>query len=207
MQFKTTTKLFNGIYQYKIVLICAGAQWFRSGDWDNTLTQLQRVTLNKAPSYSSRSIKTKEELDYAFKLHEKLSAMDDIEVRIESPWISVYTNSKDNVDTLIKIDKNLVKYVSMPPENISLSEDTIIMPKVNFEFRITLAKTTKEHKTFVEWAKQNSKLKLTKSCIRALEQNRSWGGTHFYVTGEKNLLMTRMHLGGSIGKIERIIKA
>jgi hypothetical protein len=47
---------------------------------------------------------------------------------------------------------------------------------------------------------------MTKSCKTALGKNKSWGGTHFYVSGENNLLMAKMHLGGSILKIERIIK-
>jgi capsular polysaccharide biosynthesis protein len=53
----------------------------------------------------------------------------------------------------------------------------------------------------------NKKCKLTKSCIRELEKQRSWGGSHFYITGNNNLLLAKMHLGGSISKIERIIKA
>jgi len=34
----------------------------------------------------------------------------------------------------------------------------------------------------------------------------SWGGTHFYITGEKNLLVARMMLGEGINKVEKILK-
>lgn len=208
MEFKPTRRLFKGTYQYKIVLVCAGAGWFRSGNWDYALEQLTKVDLDSIKVYRySNSIKTKEDLEYALKLQAKLSSLDDIDVRVESPWITVYTNDKKNVDELIALNSDHVKYVCIPPGNLSLDENTIIMPKVDYEFRITLGKTTHEHSGFVEWAQSNSKVKLTKSCISALLKPRSWGGTHFYITGEKNLMLARMHLGGSIAKVERIIKA
>ena len=89
----------------------------------------------------------------------------------------------------------------------TLEENTIILPKINYDFKITLSKTDREHSAFVDWAEKNTKVKLTKTCKRELLRDRSWGGTYFYVTGENNLLLTKMHLGGSINKVERIIKA
>jgi hypothetical protein len=215
MQYKTTKKLFRGIYQYKIVLVCAGASVFRSGNMDSALDDLKKITItnngaNKldAPYYSSwrAGIKTHEELDYAFKLQDVLSTLTDIDVRVESPWVSVYTNNKKDVDIIAKIDSSNVKYICVPPANANLTTGTIIMPKMDYEYRITLGKTTQEHSSFIQWAEASTKLKLTKSCIRDLSKHRSWGGTHFYLSGDNNLLMARMHLGGSIAKIERIIK-
>lgn len=187
--------------------MCAGASHFRSGDLDSALAQLKKITLGKTDFYSSRSIKTQEDLDYCFKLQAQLKKLQDIEVRVEAPWITVYTNTKSNVDALIKVDPDNVKYVSSPAKATSLDADTIVMPKMNYDFRVTLGKTTQEHTAFVTWAEANSKVKLTKSCARDLSKNRSWGGTHFYITGDNNLLMAKMHLGGAINKIERIIKA
>jgi hypothetical protein len=69
-----------------------------------------------------------------------------------------------------------------------------------------MGSTKQEYSTFVEWAEKHPKIKLTKSCIRDLNKNRSWGGTHFYVTGDNNLLMAKMHLGGTISKVQRIIR-
>ena len=43
MQYKLTKKLFYGTYQYKIVLICAGASMFRSNDLDAVLENLKQV--------------------------------------------------------------------------------------------------------------------------------------------------------------------
>ena len=204
MQYKTTKCLFKGMYQYKIVLVCSGAQWFRSGDMDATLVSLKSLVVNDKKSGYTYGIRTQDDLDYAFLLQKQLKKLKDFEIRVESPWVTVYSNNKSDVDSLIKLDDTRVKYVSIP--DLTLEKDTIVMPKMDYEFRITLGKTSREHSAFIDWAEGNSKIKLTKSCKKDLSKDRSWGGTHFYITGEKNLLVARMHLGGSINKIERIIK-
>ena len=198
-----------GKYQYKIVITCAGSSWFRGGDLESVLEQLNRVEIKPTQNSQSwrSSIRTQEELDYAFKLQHKLSKLIDNEVRVEAPWISVYTNTKANVDALVKLDPEKVKYVSCPPSSGSLQENTVIMPKMNYDYKVTIGKTIQEHSAFIEWAEGNAKLKLTKSSKKELSTNRSWGGAYFYVTGDNNLLMAKMHLGGSINKVERIIKA
>jgi hypothetical protein len=133
--------------------------------------------------------------------------MSDFDVRVESPWLTIYTNNKADIDSLKKIEPEQVKYISQPDKNVVLEQGVVLMTKTNYDFKVTLGKTIKEHSSFISWAETNKKLKLTKSCITALNSNRSWGGTHFYVTGENNLLLAKMHLGGSINKIERIVKS
>jgi hypothetical protein len=205
MQVKTTTKLFKGLYQYKIVLVCPGAHWFR-GSMEEALEHLEKVDLTKTnnATYRNTFIKTQDQLDYAFKLQNQLSVMKAVDIRVESPWISIYTNNRKDINALIKLEPNNVKYISEPAGN--LASGTIVMPKMNYDYRVTLGKTNQVHTAFIEWAENSSKCKLTKSCIRDLQKTRSWGGTHFYVTGENNLLMVKMHLGGSISKLERIVK-
>jgi hypothetical protein len=207
MLIKTTSKLFRGIYQYKVVLVCPNAHFFRNSDWQQCLHLLQKSSISPGVRQGSLSFKSVEDKDYALALYEVLSVLVDLNVRIENPWITVYTNNKSHLDDLTKLDKTRVKYICLPPVNVSLSSDTVIMPKMNYDFQVTLGKTTQEHSAFISWAASNQKLKLTKSCIAALTRNRSWGGTHFYVTGDNNLLMSKMHLGGSISKVSRIIKA
>jgi len=208
MLYKTTTKLFKGIYQYKIVLVCSGAQLFRSGDMTATLDQLKQIDLNRNekvfPNWRQSYIKTQDDLDYALQLQHTLSKQPDIDIRVESPWITVYTNNKKHIDSIVKISEDHVKYISAP--TTTLEQNTIIMPKMYYDYRITLGKTIQEHSAFVEWAESNPKLKVTKSAKVDLLKPRSWGGKHFYISGENNLLMAKMHLGSSIAKIERIIK-
>jgi hypothetical protein len=209
MLFKTTKKLFRNIYQYKIVLVVDGAAMFRSGDMVKTVEDLKQVNLQQSQknlTWKSSFIKTQDSLDYAFKLAGLLANMKDFDLRVESPWITLYSNSKKDILTLSKIDEDRVKYVSMPAPNTSIVEGTVIMPKMDFDYRITLGKTTQPNPAFIAWAGSSKKCKLTKSCIRDLEKVRSWGGTHFYISGDNNLLMAKMHLGGSIAKVERIVK-
>jgi len=198
MLYKNTIKLFRGKYQYKVVLVCSAAHCFRSGDIQSAIDALV--------GRSSKSHKEVAKVAYALELAEAMSKMADFEVRIESPWVSIYTNSKVDVDTLTKIDQNSVKYVCQPADNANLAVGTIIMPKMNYEYRVTLGKTNQEHSAFIAWADSNKKCKLTKSCIRDLCSTRTWGGTHFYITGDNNLLLARMHLGECIAKVERIVK-
>ena len=206
MQFKTTTQLFYRKYQYKVVVVCPGAQLFRNG-LGQAFDHLTKVDLESAASkWRTSHIKTQGDLDYAFKLHNTLSTMTDFDVRVESPWISIYGNNKKQIDKITRLDNDRVKYICVPPANVILDSNTIIMPKMNFEYRVTLGKTNQEHGAFIQWAETNKKLKLTKSCKKELSKPLSWGGTHFYITGDNNLLMTKMHLGGSISKVERIIK-
>jgi hypothetical protein len=215
MLFKTTTRLFRSTYQYKIVLVCAGAQWFRNNDMGATLDHLKQIKITGdtpgkqgSPHYHlwRSGVKTQDDLDYAFKLQNILKSFKDIYLRVETPWITVYTNEKSYVDKLIKVDPEKIKYICIPPANTVLDKNTVIMPNRNFDYKVTLGKTTGEHDSFIAWAEKSDKLKMTKSCKTALSKNKSWGGTHFYVSGENNLLMAKMHLGGSILKIERIIK-
>jgi hypothetical protein len=211
MQYKTTNRLFNGTYQYKVVLVCAAASAFRPKDFPSVLKNLQKINIDpKRDSYISWKgtfVRNQEDLDYAFKLYNILTTLSNINVRVENPWVSVYTNSKDNVDAIINIDQSKVKYACIPPSNSTLEKGTIVMSKIKFDYRVTLGKTTQEHSAFIQWAESNPKVKLTKSCKKELLRSNSWGGTFFYITGDNNLLLAKMHLGGSINKVERIIKA
>jgi hypothetical protein len=206
MLYKTTRKLFRDKYKYKIVIICAGSHWFRSNNLDDALDRLKEIELDNF-NYKSSTIKTKDDLDFAFKLHNALSSCDEVDIRVETPWISIYSNNKKDIDRLAKLDKDKVKYISIPAANTGLDKDTVVMPKMNYDYRITLGKTIQEHSAFINWANANKKCKLTKSCTSALLRPRSWGGQHFYITGDNNLLMAKMHLGSSIAKVERIVKA
>jgi hypothetical protein len=133
--------------------------------------------------------------------------MQDYNIRVESPWISLYTNSKADVDRLKDIDPDKVKYICQPPANTKLEEGVVIMTNTDFDYKVTLGKTSSENTAFIDWASSNKKVKLTKSCARDLKKIRSWGGTHFFISGDNNLLLAKMHLGGSISKVEKIIKS
>jgi len=192
---KITTSLFKGKYQYKIVLVCSTASAFRSENVEESLKRLAKI---KGKIH---------ELDYAKKIANLLSNQTDLEIRVESAWLSVYTNNHQLISKLANLNIDNVKYICEPLSGENLTAGTVLMPKMNYDYRVTLGKTTQTNLSFLEWAEKSSKCKLTKSCRRDLTKQRTWGGTHFYITGENNLLLAKMHLGASISKVERIIKA
>jgi hypothetical protein len=207
MEYKTTKRLFRNAYQYKVVLVCAGSSWFRQGNIGNAIKEFSKLDLSSSKAkLRMNHIRDQEDIDYGIKLANTLNQLSNFEIRVESPWMSIYTNDKSIVDTVVNLDKDRIKYVSSPPDT-GIAENTIVMPKMNFDYKITLGKTCGSNAAFIEWAATSSKLRLTKSCIRDLSAACSWGGTYFYVSGDNNLLMVKMHLGGCISKIERIVKA
>lgn len=206
MQFKQTKKLFYGKYQYKIVLVFSGAHLFRGAPSDVIADRIKHVKLETDIYARKRwTIKTEEELKYAVKLEHTLSNLENFELRVETPWVTIYTNNKKDVDKLSNLDKSRVKYICEPLKGTTLEENTVILPKIKYDYRVTLGKTSQEYSTFISWANTNSKIKLTKSCKIELLRNTSWGGSYFYITGDNNLLMAKMHLCGAISKVERVV--
>jgi len=204
MLVKETRQLFKNTYQYKIVLVSSGAPLLRNGnDLDETLKIIETYDLNNNKTYIR--FKSKDALDYCKSLVKCIKNLKDYEIRVESPLISFYTNNKSDLDQLAKLDESMVKYISVPPKD-GIVSGTVIMPKIDYEFKVTMGKTRQEHTDFILWAEKDTRVRLTKSCRRDLTKITSWGGTHFYINGEKNLLVARMMLGGSIGKVEKIVK-
>jgi hypothetical protein len=207
MKYKETRSLFLGTYQYKVVLICPGATLFRGGDFDNALKELDKLDhFPKHHSHWANRIKTAEDLEYSKALCTDLKKLQNFDLRIENPAVNIYTNNLKDVNLLTKKYGDNIKYISKPADGNVLTRDTVVMTKMDYEFRVTMGATKQEYSTFIDWAETNAKIKLTKSCKRDLARSRSWGGTHFYVTGENNLLMVKMHLGSTLSKVERIIK-
>ena len=207
MLYKETRSLFLGTYQYKIVLICPAASLMRGGDFDSAITELDLWKPGDRTSWNWQSrIKSPAEHEYCKSLVKDLKKLKDFDIRIEQPQVNIYTNYEKDITFLEKKYAHSIKYISKPAAGAELEEDTIVMPKMDFDYKITLGATRQEYTAFVDWASVNAKVKLTKSCIRDLNKNRSWGGTHFYITGNNNLLLAKMHLGSSISKVQRIIK-
>lgn len=212
MQVKITKKLFHDRYSYKVVIICQGAQTLRDRNFNKALTLLKSTDFSNNIKATGRlpkdiHVRHEDEADYLIRLLEQLINMTDYELRIETPWVNIYTNNLDDIDTLIKLDPDNIKYICQPPANTTLSSGKVIMSKVDYEFKVTLGKTTQSYEAFLEWADSNKNVKVSKGCIKELSSPKSWGGKYFYITGKNNLLMAKMHLGGCIAKVESVIKA
>lgn len=208
MKFKETRSLFLGTYQYKVVLVCPAATLLRGGDIDGAIRQLNAWKPGDKNYWNWQTrIKSPSEWEMSKSLCADLKKLQDFVIRIESPSVNLYTNSEKDVKFLEKKYQDNIKYISKPSSDTTLEEGVILMPKMDFDYKVTMGATRQDYSSFVDWAENNSKVKLTKSCIRDLSKTRSWGGTHFYITGENNLLLAKMHLGSTISKVQRILKS
>jgi hypothetical protein len=204
---KDTVKLFLKKYPYKVSLVCVGASWFRGNDLDFVKTRLDLLQQGK-PSPGWFKPKSDEDSEFCFKLYEQMSTMTDYTIRVEHPIINFYTSSTDVVEKISAIDESRVKYICIPNKNHpALDENCVIVKKLDFDYKVFMGRTRQSHKSFVDWANNNKKLRLTPTAKRVLSSSRSWGGSYFYVKDDKTMTMVKMFLGGDIAKIEQVIKA
>jgi hypothetical protein len=204
MQISTTKKLYKGKYQYNIVLVCAYSFLFRGNKLDVTARKIENeeTRVENWRGYPS-AWKNPEELAYAKELYDMLITMDEFSIRVESPTITCYTNNYSDIIALRELDISKVRRISVP--TVTLTEDTVYMPEIDYEFRVTIGKTTNKYLDFLEWADAIDKLRITNSCREMLSRNSSYGGGYFYVNGENMLLMCRMQLAGINLTVHRIV--
>lgn len=192
-------------YNYKVVLVVPASSWFRGGDLNYALTKLTEFNLtDQQPKWSK--IKTQADLDFCFSVYKELFKMSNYELRVEHPFISVYTNQPKDIDKLCKIDATRVKYVSKPPNHSSVLErGTVVMSREGYDFKITVGKTRQSYPTFIDWADKTNLVKLTGSSRKELLRASSWGGSYFYVKDDRSLTMVKMFLGDAINRVDRVI--
>ena len=174
-----SNRLFKNQYRYKLVLFKFESHFHR-------LATIPKQKYFKKIEYILTDTKEKFELTQTYS------------------HVIILSNSKEFIDSIIDIDPNRVAQFSTVKKD-DIVADTIFLPRIPFDFKVSLRKSLTNHKSFIEWAKPNKNIKLTNSCIRALNRDWSYGGTYFYVKGNNNLLLAKMQLGEIIGKIEKII--
>lgn len=178
MRLITANKLFKNRYQFKLVIY-------------KSFYYLETPTLSKK--------------QYFKKLQEFLeNTEDEFELSVNYSFITIFTNIEKLINEIIKIDENRILSLSRV-KNQTIVADTIFLPRIPFDYKISLRRSSTNHSSFINWAKSNKNIKLTGSCIRELQKDRSYGGTYFYVKGDNNLLLAQMQLGEVIGKVEKII--
>ncbi len=118
---KETVSLFANKYKYKIVLVCPVAGWFRGNKLDYVLEKLNEGNF---PSWVK--IKSKEDLEYCFKLRDLMTTLGDYELRIESPRINLYTNDNTTVEKLASLDEQRVKFICLPNRNSPVLEKELL---------------------------------------------------------------------------------
>lgn len=208
-QYKETKKLYHGKYQYKIVLICPGVSAFRGNNLDQTFVKLSNLSIhpNTDTLYSHRLyssiVRQQSEIVYLFDLYDCFTKMIDYTVRVESPWLSVYSNNEDDIESLKSINENRVKVIYRPLISLNKGE---IVSSLPYDYKVTIKSQRENQDSFVDWAKQFDTIRLTYTCADILTNGRVWPiESYFYVRGEKTLTMAKLHLGGLIQRIEKIV--
>lgn len=197
-----TDKLFQDKFRYKAVIKSGLAGWFRGGN-------LEKVDLLlKHGDYYSKNATTQEKT-FAGKLCNFLKIIEDWQIRIETPNISIYLNDVKDLESLVKLANSRVKYVSIPDPNseTKLISKSILVKKLDFDYRVTVGSTNQNYANFVNWCLGNPKIRLPKRAKKDLCKDYSPGGGYFYVKDDKNLTMVKMFLGRTITKVENVVRA
>lgn len=204
MEYKETRKLFYGTYRHKIVLLVGSSFLFREKD---VLLAIERHVRYNSRHNIKLSKHNSDVLEYAVLLATTLNTLTDFKIRIESPYISIYSNNESDILTLKDLNINNVIRVYNPIGEVDLEKDTIILPKVPFDYKVTINSVHQRYPEFVEWAFNLKKARMTRSCRQGLIIGYSYSSVYFYISGDNNLLLAKLHLGNSISKIEKIVKS
>jgi hypothetical protein len=203
---KDTVSLFSNKYQYKIVVVCPVANWFRNSDFSYVESRLELLKDGQGPMWVR--IKGPEDIEFSKKLSDVMSSQKDFNLRVEHPYLNFYTNDAKSIEQIAAVDASRIRYVSIPNKsNPGLQTNSVICKKIDFGYKVFLGKTTQNYSNFVAWAKTSDNVKLTKRAEKDLGKDRSYGGSYLYVKSDKALTMVKVYIGNSISKVESVIKA
>lgn len=190
MKYDTTRKLYRGKYQYSIVLVTNQYEFFRYKKFNDIVFP---ASLTNSDSY-------------AIALRNYLNTMTDYDIRVFPPTVRVYTNNYDDIIALRDINEFQVRSIYIP--NVELQQGEVYMPRMNFDYCITLRDfNSSAYVEFVDWAEGNKNVQLTPTAKLVLS-NSSRGyqsGTRLYVSGQNTLNFVKMQLSGIIISTERIV--
>lgn len=203
---KHTARLFNKKYKYKAVIVMKGCGWFRGGDLDTVKRNIDTFDPANQPGWSQKLMP--EDLAFIKKFYNVIKKASDYEIRVESPLVSLYTNNESLIETVSAIRPDLTKYVSFPKPGSEqiLDNQGVITKRLDYGFKVTMGRTRKSFPDFLTWAKDMTKVRLTKRTIKELAKDHSWGGYYFYVKDDKTLTMVKIFLGNYIQTVEKVIK-
>lgn len=198
------TKLFQNKYKYKVVFTSGVSGWFRGSN----VEKIQQLYENADDHYYARNA-TVSEKNHAYKLATVLSSMEDWQSRVETPFVSIYLNSENDLESVVKCSKNRIKYIEIPnPKNESkLIEGTVLVKNLEFDYKVTVGSSNQSHLNFVQWCQNNAKIRLPKRAAKDLSKDYNPGGGYFYVKDAKSLTMVKMFLGRTITRVENVVRA
>lgn len=202
-------QLYKDKYPYAINLIVLGGTWFSLDNVSTIENMINSVNTTHTDwwkyYFQDRLVDVAQEKDYALRLLNELKTIDDYSIRVESPHITIYTVLESDQQRLIDVDPQKIKFISKPKPGLVLNPGEVYMPKVPFDYKITLRSSIQDHRSFLDWADKNPDVRMTNGSIYDMQRSRSWGGTYFYVNGDENIFLVKMQLGNRISKIQRVL--
>jgi len=209
-----TKKLFYNKFLYKISTYNKLAFFFRNKNFPNVrkiLDELSPKYKKKDPIVLRRWLRNEiiahEQFVDAQILFQELKDHDDIQVRVEGPILTVYSNDKKLIDSLCKKLNNV--YELHEPSSLNLKELTegyILMKSPiykKFKYRVTMG--PKANPEFTKWLENNQdKVKYGKTFFSTMQTNGYTNGLYFYVKDDKCLMLVNLMLGNLIRRTDRI---
>ena len=189
---KEMKKLYLNKYQYKVVLVLDAAWLFRGNNLERAKEQIFEIREAKSPSPYIKIFDT----DLVLNLIDVLESIEDYTVRVERCYLSLYFTEDKHIRTIKKLMGSHVKEIYEP--KIPLSEGTVVS-SLPYDYKVHVKLNhSADYSAFVEWAADNSKLRLPSSSKLALIHETWYNMVYFYVSGEKQLTLARLHLGSGI---------
>jgi hypothetical protein len=209
-----TTKLFYDQYLYKLVITNSLASIFRNNNLAYARGQLDRIQLDyesnsvlRLTMYSRNIAITKQEFVAAKILLSELDIRDDYKIRIENPNMSIYSNNKQWIKTLIA--KPLVTKEFWEPKlgtTDLLVKNNIIITDESFGFKYKITLKDRIDSQFYNWLIANpNKVKIGATCLQSIKNSNYVRGFYMYIKDEKILQLITLMIGTSIARIDNLV--
>lgn len=195
---KEMKKLYLNKYQYKAVLVLDAAWLFRG---KNLEIAKEKVISFELGPFEYRKIADK---NMVLDLIQHLTEIEDFTVRVERCYLSLYFTHLNDLTTIQNKFSTYVKEVYTP--KLPLIENTIVS-SLPYEYKVHInVNRNIDYSGFINWATDNKNIRIPKSTVKSLSRMYLFSpSVYFYINGDKQLTLARMHLGSGINRIEKII--
>lgn len=186
-------QLFLKKYLYKIVLRTRFARSFRQLVND----QKQQDYLKKVFLDSQAYLDDFKKINYVIQTTKGF----DFSIRIDPPWVTLYTNDFDLISQICLRFYDIVKYVSMPKtDEIEklLTNNTVYVPECPYKYKVIIGSTRQNYTNFLQWAENHKKIELSQSARNQLSKDSSKNESWIYVADQDTLMLVKMFLGNII---------
>jgi len=157
--------------------------------------------------YSRNIAITKQEFVAAKILLSELDIRDDYKIRIENPNMSIYSNNKQWIKTLIA--KPLVTKEFWEPKlgtTDLLVKNNIIITDESFGFKYKITLKDRIDSQFYNWLIANpNKVKIGTTCLQSIKNSNYVRGFYMYIKDEKILQLITLMIGTSIARIDNLV--